>query len=370
MASRFFAHISAGRENSSSYPLPSPADPNSKTCVLALNYPAFDRLEIAEISPTPPRADEVRLRVAACGLCGSELETFKNRSPRRTPPLVMGHEFCGTIAEVGADVRDWKPGARVVSNSLVPCGHCVRCHRGDTHLCADRQIFGMHRPGAFAEFVNVPARCLIPWPENLPAEAAALAEPLANGIHVVNLTRHLPAATALVIGAGPIGLFCQQALQVLRGAKVYVADLAPERLAVAKRLGATRVINPREEDVVAILREATAGEGADLSVDAVGGAITKKTSLEALRPGGATVWIGLHENTVSFDTYGITLPEKQVFGTYAAKIEELRQALDLMASGKVDAHSWTKRFTLEQSVDGFHRMLAARGDDIKGVICP
>jgi threonine dehydrogenase-like Zn-dependent dehydrogenase len=106
----------------------------------------------------------------------------------------MGHEFCGTIAEVGGEVRDWKPGARVVSNSLVPCGRCVRCRRGDTHLCADRQIFGMHRPGAFAEYVNVPARCLIPWPENLPAEAAALAEPMANGIHVVRSRRHLPAA--------------------------------------------------------------------------------------------------------------------------------------------------------------------------------
>jgi threonine dehydrogenase-like Zn-dependent dehydrogenase len=138
-----------------------------------LNYPEFDRLEVRDLDVTPLRPDEVRVQVAACGLCGSELETFKNHSPRRQPPLVMGHEFCGVIAETGSEVRDWKQGARVVSNSLVPCGRCVRCARGDTHLCAQRQIFGMHRPGAFAEFVNVPARCLIPWPENLPAEAAA-----------------------------------------------------------------------------------------------------------------------------------------------------------------------------------------------------
>lgn len=336
----------------------------------ALYYPAFDQLEIRDVDVTPPQPDEVRLRVAACGICGSELESFKNRSPRRPPPLVMGHEFCGTIAEVGSAVRDWKPGARVVSNSLVPCGKCVRCDRGDTHLCAQRQIFGMHRPGAFAEFVNVPARCLIPWPENLPAEAASLAEPMANGIHVVRVSRHLPAATALVIGAGPIGLFCQQALQVLRGSKVYVADLSPERLAVAKKLGAVRVINPREEDVVKVMQAETGGEGADLTVDAVGGAITKKTSLEALRPGGASVWIGLHENTVTLDTYGITLPEKQVLGTYAATIEELQQALELMASGKVDALSWVQRFSLEDGVTAFKRMLAAKGNDIKAVVCP
>jgi L-iditol 2-dehydrogenase len=305
----------------------------------------------------PLRPDEVRLKVAACGICGSELETFKNRSPRRTPPLVMGHEFCGTIAEAGAEVRDWAVGARVVSNSLVPCGRCIRCRRGDTHLCAERQIFGMHRPGAFAEYVNVPARCLIPWPEHLPAEAAALAEPMANGIHVVQLTRDRPAATALVIGAGPIGLFCQQALQVLRGSRVIVADLSPERLAVARKLGAARVVNPREEDVVKVLQAETDGEGADLTVDAVGGAITKRAALEALRPGGASVWIGLHENTVAVDTY-------------AATIAELRQALDLMAAGRVDALSWVQRFPLTDGVTAFNRMLAAKGADLKAVICP
>jgi len=336
----------------------------------ALHYPAFDQLEIRDIEVAPLRPDEVRLKVAACGICGSELESFKNRSPRRPPPLVMGHEFCGTIAELGAEVRDWKTGTRVVSNSLVPCGKCVRCRRGDTHLCAARQIFGMHRPGAFAEFVNVPARCLIPWPENLPAEAAAMAEPMANGIHVVRVSRHLPAAVALVIGAGPIGLFCQQALQVLRGSRVMVADLSPERLAVAKKLGAFRVVNPREEDLVKAVMAETDGEGVDLTVDAVGGAITKKNSLDALRPGGASVWIGLHENTVTLDTYGITLPEKQLLGTYAATIEELQQALDLMSSGKVDALSWVQRFSLEDGVTAFQRMLSAKGADIKAVVCP
>lgn len=336
----------------------------------ALFYPAFDRLEIADVPPVPLRPDEVRLKVAACGICGSELETFKNRSARRTPPLVMGHEFCGTIAETGAEVRDWPVGARVVSNSLVPCGRCVRCRRGDTHLCAERQIFGMHRPGAFAEFVNVPARCLIPWPERLPAEAAALAEPMANGLHVARLTQDRPAATALVIGAGPIGLFCQQALQVLRGSRVIVADLSPERLAVARQLGAARVVNPREEDVVKVLQAETEGEGADLTVDAVGGAITKRAALEALRPGGASVWIGLHENTVAVDTYNITLPERVVFGTYAATIAELRQALDLMAAGRIDALSWVQRFPLADGVTAFNRMLAAKGADLKAVICP
>ena len=336
----------------------------------ALNYVSFDRLELSEAEAPALLPDEVRLRVAACGICGSELESIKTRSPRRPPPLVMGHEFCGTIEAVGSAVDGWHIGMRVVSNSVVPCGCCVRCVRGDTHLCAHRQIFGMHRPGAFAEWVNVPARCLLPWPEKLPAEVAALAEPLANGIHVTRLTDHLPATTVLVVGAGPIGLCCQQAMQVLRGSRVFVADLSPERLAVAKELGAVRVIDPRKENVTEVLRAETGGEGADLSIDAVGSAVTKQTSLEAIRPGGATVWIGLHENTLTFESYGITLPEKQVFGTYAARLEELQQALDLMASGRVDVHSWVQRFALADGVTAFERMLAGRGTDIKAVLCP
>ena len=334
----------------------------------ALFYPEFDRLEIRDVPPSPLLPDEVRVRVSACGICGSELESFKNHSPRRPPPLVMGHEYCGTIAETGSAVSGWAIGAAVVGNSLVPCGRCPRCERGDTHLCAKRQIFGMHRPGAFAEYVNVPARCLLKWPETLPAESACLAEPLGNGIHVANLTRHLPAQTALVIGAGPIGLFCQQALQVLRGTRVWVADLSPERLAVARQLGAVQTVNPRAEDLTKTIMAVTEGEGVDIVVDAVGAAVTKKASLEALRPGGAAVWIGLHENEMKLESYGITLPEKQVFGTYAAKIEELQTALDLMGDGRINPTGWVQRFPLEDGVNAFQRMLAAKGTDIKAVV--
>jgi len=336
----------------------------------ALYYPAFDQLEIRDAPQPQPAADEVLIKVAACGLCGSELETFKNHSPRRQPPLIMGHEFCGTVAAVGAGGDEALVGKKFVSNSLIPCGRCVRCSRGDTHLCKDRQIFGMHRPGAFAEFVCVPTRVLIPWPEELTAQAASLAEPLGNGVHIVNLTRHLPVKTALIIGAGPIGLMCQQALQAMRGVSTMVCDLSTGRLEVARRLGATQIICSKDQDVAAAALAWTDGEGVDLVVDAAGSAGTKRMSLAALRPGGATVWIGLHGNTMEFDSYGVTLPEKQIFGTYAAKIEELGEALQLMQSGKVDVTSWTETVPLEQSVSAFHRMLAPSDRDLKAVFIP
>ncbi|HEX9997447.1 MAG TPA: alcohol dehydrogenase catalytic domain-containing protein [Abditibacterium sp.] len=334
-----------------------------------LFYPEYGRLEIAEQETPRIAPDEVLLEVAACGVCGSELETFKNRSPRRQPPLVMGHEFCGTIAEVGSDVEGWKIGQQVVSNSLVPCDNCVRCQRGDTHLCAHRQIFGMHRPGAFAQSVNVPARCLLEWPQGLPAFAACLAEPMGNGVHMVHLTRHLKPQRVLVIGAGPIGLMAAGVYRVLEGAEITVADLSDERLEAARRVGATTVINSRCEDVVQLVRDATEGEGVDLVIDAVGAGVTKNQSVQAARPGGAALWIGLHENAISFDSYDITLPERQILGTYAATMSDLREAIELLASNQIDL-SWVQSFSLDAGVEAFERMLAARGGDIKAVLTP
>lgn len=334
----------------------------------ALLYPEFDQLELVNLPEPVPQAGEVIVEMAACGICGSELESFKHHSPRRPPPLVMGHEFCGTVVAAAPGVDRALVGRRVVANAVVPCGHCVRCQRGDTHLCAKRQVFGMHRPGAFAERVAVPTHVLLPWPEELPAAAACLAEPLANGVHVVNLTRHLPVHRALVIGAGPIGLMAQQALQALRGAEVMVADLARGRLAVARRLGAARTLCSRDEDLAAAVNAWTDGEGVDLVVDAAGSAGTKRLSLSCTRPGGGAVWLGLLGDRMEIDTYQVTLPERQVFGTYSAKLEELAQSLELMRTRRVDVSSWIEAAPLAQGAPVFRRMADPGETDLKAVL--
>ena len=336
----------------------------------SLLYTEFNTLEIAE-QPEPVIADnDVLLKVAACGICGSELETFKNQSTRRTPPLIMGHEFCGIIQQVGSRVDGFSIGQRVVSNALVPCDNCVRCERGDTHLCANRQIFGMHRSGAFAEFVNVPAVCLTEWPENLSGETACLAEPLANGLHIVNLTEHLDLRHVLIIGAGPIGLMTLQAFRAKKVVEVSVAEISKERLQVAKRLGADKTINPSETDLLTTVLDMTGGEGMDLVIDAAGNATTNKLSIQILRPGGTAVFIGLLENNNALTSYDIILTEKKIIGTYAAKMEELKEALVLMSTGKVDVESWVSTFPLDQGVEGFKLMLEGKDGYIKGVLCP
>jgi L-iditol 2-dehydrogenase len=335
-----------------------------------LLYAEHQRLEMAEQPRPEPGPGEVRLKVAACGVCGSELEAFRTRSPRRVPPLVMGHEFCGVVDAAAPDVAVWAPGQRVVSHSLVPCGACVRCTRGDTHLCAQRQIFGMQRPGAFAEYVCVPAGALVAWPKTLAPEAAALAEPLANGIHVVGLARRLTPALVVILGAGPLGLLCQQAFRKLSAADVVTVDRIPERLAVAQRLGAKDVVHSGEEDLLARIGALSGGEGADVVVDAAGSAWTKAQAVKATRPGGMAVFLGLHENTIPLDSFDVTLAERTIQGTYAASLEELELAVDLLARGRVDGASWVKTFPLEQGVEAFQRMLTPQGDDLKAVLLP
>lgn len=335
-----------------------------------LLYPEYERLEVADQPMPEPGPGEVRVKVAACGICGSELEAFRNRSPRRVPPLVLGHEFCGVVDSVAPDVAIWATGQRVVSHSLVACGTCVRCARGDSHLCGNRQIFGMQRPGAFAEYVCAPARTLVAWPKTLAPEAAAMAEPLANGIHVVGLARRLTPSVVVVIGAGPLGLLCQQAFRKLSAADVIAVDRMPERLEVARRLGAKEVVNSGEDDLIARVAALTGGEGADVVVDAAGSAWTKSHAVKATRVGGMTVFLGLHENTIPFDSFDVTLGERTVQGSYAASLEELELAVDLLARGRVDGASWIKTFPLEEGVQAFERMLKPKADDIKAVLMP
>lgn len=333
-----------------------------------LYYPLHGVLSIADL-PVPQIApDEVLLRVKACGICSSEIETFKSRSPRRVPPLVMGHEFCGEIVSKGAMVSAFSPGELVVSNSVVSCGTCAACRRGNTHLCTNRQIFGMHRPGAFGEFVNVPAKSLVLMPAGLAPEVACLAEPLANGIHMVNLTRHLNPRHVLIIGAGPIGLLTQQAFQELTGAHVIVADIKEDRLTVAERTGAYQTINPATSDLLQIVTEATAGEGVDVVIDAVGMGSTNQQALRALRAGGTVVLIGLYENSASLRSYDIVLAEKHVTGSYAATDNEIEAAVGLLASGRIDASSWIHYYSLPEGESAFSDMMAASTGHIKSVI--
>ena len=333
-------------------------------------YQDYGKLVMADLPIPQIKEDEVLIQVKACGICGSELETFREKSVRRTPPLVMGHEFSGVVAGIGSKVDKFNTGDRVVSNSVISCSQCIYCRKQQTHLCESRQVFGMHRPGAFAEYVAVPEKCLLRIPGNISFSEACLAEPLANGIHMLHLTKHLPLKRVMIIGAGPIGLLAQIVFQQLGKAEVIVCDINNRRLEVALQLGAKSVHKDVNSIDKLMIEEITGGEGFDIVIDAVGLAVTQEKAISIVRSGGAVVLIGLHENATVFHSYDIILPEKQVLGTYAASQQDIQEALDLMQKKKIDLTSWISYCTLDNAIDVFTDLLTPVSQNIKAVIIP
>src|SRR3954447_4511672 len=243
-----------------------------------------------------PEPGELIVRPAAVGICGSEVEGYLGRMGNRTPPLVMGHEFAGTVTEVGEGVDESLLGRLVAVNPLSSDGTCPLCRAGLTNLCPNRKLVGIHSPGGFAEYTLAPAENVYPLPEGVEARTGALAEPLANGVHAARLG--LAGASvehAVVIGAGTIGLMCLQAAVLDGVPEVHAVEPVEGRREQALALGAYAVHASGEEAREA-LDPPTEGLGADLIIDAVGAEATRRMALELLRPGGRAVYIGLHDD--------------------------------------------------------------------------
>lgn len=325
----------------------------------ALVYAAWDTLEIRDVPAPRSLPGEVVLRVAAAGICGSELEAVASRSPRRTPPLVLGHEFCGEVETLGEGVTDLKVGDRVVASSIIPCGRCAECRAGATHLCPRRGVFGMNRPGAFAERVAVPAAVLQPLPERVGPLEGALVEPLANAVHVWSLVARRFPETVVVVGSGAIGLMTLQVARAGGALTLVAVDVNDARLELAHAVGAEPLVNPIRQDVVAEVRELTRGHGADVVIDAVGSAATRRMAVEAARPGGEIVWIGLHGDATELPGREVVLGERRISGSYAVTSRDLETAIGLFAHGRIQVEPWIRPFPLEDGPRVFRELLTA-----------
>ncbi len=206
------------------------------------------QLEIADFPQPQPGPGEVLIRVAACGICGSDVHGYDGTSGRRIPPIVMGHEAAGLVAAVGTGVSRFKPGDRVTFDSTVYCGECVFCRRGEVNLCERREVIGVscgeyRRHGAFAEYLAVPERILYSLPESMSFPEAAMLEAVSVALHAVRVTGDIKGQTALVIGAGMIGLLTMQAARAAGARRVIIADIDATRLNLARSLGVDEALN-------------------------------------------------------------------------------------------------------------------------------
>jgi L-iditol 2-dehydrogenase len=305
----------------------------------ALVLKAYNQFEYTDVPAPEIGPDDVLIAVKACGICGSDVHGMDGSTGRRRPPLVMGHEAAGVIARVGANVGDWKPGDRVTFDSTIYCGQCHFCRQGRINLCDHRRVLGVacaeySQPGAFAEFVAVPRHILYRLPDSLSFERAALVEALSIAVHAVGRAKISPADTALVAGAGMIGLLVIQALRAAGCGRIVAADIDPQKLELAKQFGAEATLRADAQDVPGELRKLTADRGADVALEVVGLAATVKLAALSLRKGGTLVLVGNLAPAVELPLQAVVTRELALLGS-CASCGEYPACLDLLARGTV-----------------------------------
>lgn len=337
----------------------------------AVVWRGIGQMVVEESTRPELAAGWVAIRPEAAGICGSEVEGYLGRQPNRRPPLVMGHEFAGLVVEAGPDVDPAWLGRRVAANPIVSCRACPLCAAGQRNLCPRRRLIGVHDPGGFAEQVVAPEANLVALPEGVGPRLGALVEPLANGVHAAGLAaRSAPIAGAgAVIGAGAIGLLALQAAAAASPCRPHVLELDVVRRDHAARLGAAAA-HGSPDDLLAALRADTGGLGADFVIDAVGRESTRRLAVEAVRPGGTVVLLGLHDDGTSFGGHDLVRREVLVAGSYAYTDGDFARALALLASGRVGLGPLPAVQPLESTPELFARLAEGPTPEVKLFVAP
>jgi L-iditol 2-dehydrogenase len=301
----------------------------------------YKRLEIVDLETPEPGSDELLIQVAACGICGSDVHGYDGSTGRRIPPIVMGHEAAGIVTAVGPSVAGYAPGDRVTFDSTVFCGSCAFCRAGDVNLCDDRQVIGVscaeyRRPGAFAEFITVPARVAYHLPDELSFSEAAMLEAVAVALHGVSLAELGGEETVLVVGAGMIGLLLLQAARIAGAgsARALVSDLDSTRLKLAKEMGAQETFLASGSTLTDEILRRTHGRGVDVVFEAVGREDTIGTAIDCVRKGGTVILVGNISPHINLPLQKVVSRQIRLQGS-CASAGEYPEAMRLIAAGKI-----------------------------------
>ncbi|QKZ11164.1 galactitol-1-phosphate 5-dehydrogenase [Spirosoma sp. KUDC1026] len=341
----------------------------------ALVLTEYNHFELQDVAKPTIKPNEVLVRVQAVGICGSDVHGMDGSSGRRIPPITMGHEASGIIAEVGSDVKDWATGDRVTFDSTVYALDDWYSRRGMYNLSDGREVVGVSTPdfkrqGAFAEYVSVPQHILYAIPDNVTFTQAALVEPVAVALHAVSLTPIHINDSAVVVGAGMIGLFVIQALKLAGCATIIAIDLDDDRLALANELGATHIINARSADVAQQVQALTHGRGADVSFEVVGAGPTVKTAIDCVRKGATVTLVGNLAPTVEIPLQAVVTRQLRLQGSCAIN-GEYEAALALISSGRMNVEAiLSAEVPLAEGADWFKRLYDKEKGLIKVVLKP
>ncbi len=329
-------------------------------------------LELLKVPIPEPSSNEILIRVRAATTCGTDVKTFLHGHPKIIPPTLFGHEFSGDVVAVGSEVTEFQLGMRVVPHNTAPCGVCFWCNHGQQNLCEDL----IYNFGAFAEYVVVPGPIVqlntFEIPDHVSYAQAAMMEPLACVVHGQNAVQIQPGETVAIIGAGgPIGLMHLQ-LALKRGASQVIAvDMVEERLAIAEKLGATSIINLKQVEPVAVIRDLTGGRGVDVAIESAGVKNAWITAIHSVRKGGRILWFGgLKVGTrIELDTSWIHYGELSLYGVFHATPLDVNSAFQLIKRQVINTDLLLSgELPLEKTEDALTMM--AKGECVKMVINP
>lgn len=318
--------------------------------------PGASELELKDWPKPTPQADEVLLRIAAAGICGTDLHIIRGRW-QCNPPVVLGHEFCGTVVRAGEHARQFQPGDRVVAaNPARSCGHCFHCQGGNPFMCPERVSAGYMIDGAFAEYICIRSSQCHRLPDQVSFREAALGEPLAVAIHAVTERTAVHSGDVVVVsGPGCVGLLTTLVAK-LEGATVIVTgiDKDTRRLACAKELGADAVVNVSRENPLDIVYQYTDGRGADLVYECAGAASSLDFCWKAVRKEGTLVPLGVHPGPIQTDFNNIMMKELRVIGSYGYVWTSWDRCISLWKDGKINVERLVSHeFPLERFTEAF-----------------
>lgn len=324
------------------------------------------QIEIVEREKPQPGPGDVLIRVAACGICGTDRHIMHGAFTTR-PPVVIGHEYAGIVEAVGEQVTGLRPGMAVAVDPNMPCGMCRACRRGKVHMCSNLRALGVDVDGGFAEYALAPEGQCYPLPQGVSLLEGAIAEPLACCIHGMDLAQVRSGDTVAVIGGGAIGQILAQLARLQGAGRVVVSDLAPARREMALRLGVDAVIDPQSTDPLA--ENGPLAGGADVVIEAVGSAATTAQAITWAAPGGTVLWFGVTPpgDTVAVEPNLVFEKELTIRGARINPYTHAR-ALSLLASGRLQV---APLITQQAPLEMLPTLLAeAPGDQIKTVITP
>ncbi|MDA1296671.1 MAG: alcohol dehydrogenase catalytic domain-containing protein [Chloroflexi bacterium] len=350
--------------------------------MLALRYHGNKDIRLEEIPEPAAGAGEVRVRVTYTGICATDIEEWQfgplwvqhgapNPLTGRQTPLTLGHEITGHVESAGAGVTGVRAGDRVAINNVLTCGACFWCVRGQQAVCPSMAVAGLSADGGLAQFIVWPADMVVPLPDTVSDEEAALVEPATVAVRAVRNSGVKAGDTVAVVGAGTVGLLTAQAFRA-SGARVIAVDIREESLAIAKSLGADHTVNAASGNVSEELLELTDGIGPDIVAETAGAANTPVDAINWTRRGGTTVLVGIYSATPQMNFNNIVGSERRVVGSVAAGPGDMAVAVGMIGSGRIRVRELiTAKVPLERAIeDGFNRMLRPEKDAFRILITP